>query len=180
MSIPSESEQSKILEGSWDDNTRWEFHLSERMPPRELCTAVACIAIYGSMESVVLVRNTRGWEPLGGHIEDGETVEDALLREIMEEGGYAPDDYSPFGYRKVISKKPVPRDQGLGYYPYPVSYVPHYLAVSNRPLRAPTGPPREVLESRAFILGEISELHISTEGVIRAGLEVYKTLKEGT
>lgn len=99
------SKHTKILEGEWGD-TPWEFYLSPKSPPRELCTAVACLAIQASSDSIVLTRNRRGWEMLGGHIEEGESIEDAVIREAKEEGGFSPDSCTQFGYRKVTPKEP--------------------------------------------------------------------------
>src|SRR4051812_15383278 len=108
----------KVHEGNWDDNISWEFHLSEEVPERSLCTAVYCLAINNAdTESIVLARNKRGWEMLGGHPEPGETLEDALIRESLEEGGFYPTNYQPFGYRKVIAKEAVVNDHHGGTYP---------------------------------------------------------------
>lgn len=176
MASHFETDTGKILEGSWDDNLRWEFHLSNSLPPPELCTAIACIAINEQTSSIVLTRNHRGWEILGGHIELGETVEDALFRETREEGGFQPQRFAQFGYRKVIAREPTPHDQQDGYYPFPISYIPHFTAVSKLPLLPPTG--KEILESRAFTLSEIVVLGVKTLPIIEVGMSLYRSSLE--
>lgn len=50
-------------------------------------------------EKVVLAYDKMGWwNPLGGHIEEGETWQDALLRESIEEGGVVIKDLEIIGY----------------------------------------------------------------------------------
>jgi len=166
----------KILEGRWDDNVSWEFYLTDRLPAAALCTAVFCLAIIEDTDQIVLARNKRGWEMLGGHIDPGEFIEEALIRESVEEGGFHPSKYMPFGYRKVMAKEPVVNDHHGGTYP-PVAFIPHFLAITNAPLARPTAIGEEIFESRTFHEREIAELHIASEPLILAGLERYRALK---
>src|SRR5262245_47002487 len=105
-----------LLTGQWDDNQSWGFHQDDNMPDISQCTAVYCLAILPETDQVVLTRNHRGWEMLGGHIEDGETIDQALFRECLEEGGYTPEDFKLFGYRKVTSIQPTPHSQKEGHF----------------------------------------------------------------
>jgi 8-oxo-dGTP pyrophosphatase MutT (NUDIX family) len=175
MSFETFDKQTKILEGSWNENTSWEFYLSPKSPPRELCTAIACLAILKSTDSIVLTRNQRGWEMLGGHIEEGESLEETVIREAREEGGFIPDSCTLFGYRKVIAKEPTPHDQQEGHYPYPLSYIPHFIAVTSSELEDPTG--EEIFERAAFAPEEIETLGISALEIVRAGFKIYEQTK---
>ena len=124
------------------------------MPDIALCTAVFCLAVLTDTTQVVLARNHRGWEMLGGHIEPNETIEQAMIRECLEEGGYTPEHYQLFGYRKIITTNPVPHNQVPGgFYPFPHSYIPYFVATSRLPLLAAAG--LEIVESRAFSFSEL-------------------------
>lgn len=66
----------------------------------EAATGVFAICI-DQDEKVVLMSN----EPLGGHIEKGESIEDTLKRETLEEGGIELQRWKYFGYYEVILKE---------------------------------------------------------------------------
>lgn len=56
-------------------------------------------------EQLLLTKVKRGWDLPGGHIEEGETPEEALVREVMEETGGLLKNYSLLGYIKILTKK---------------------------------------------------------------------------
>ena len=55
------------------------------LPSREFLSAVFLIAIKGT--KILCIRNERGLDIPGGHIEPGETPQQALIREVYEEAG---------------------------------------------------------------------------------------------
>jgi 8-oxo-dGTP pyrophosphatase MutT (NUDIX family) len=111
---------------------------------------------------------------LGGHVEPGETVEQALLRECLEEGGFTPENYQLFGYRKITAKKPVPHNQKENsFYPFPHGYIPHFISISTLPLEEPTG--MEIIERKAFSFDELATLNIEQARLIKTMIDFYKT-----
>ena len=161
-----------LLTGTWDDNQSWELFQSDELPDASLCTAVYCLAILPATKQIVLTRNHRGWEMLGGHIEPGETIEQALLRECLEEGGFIPESYRLFGFRKISAKHPFPNNLiEDSFYPFPYGYIPHFIATSTLPLQKPSG--IEILESRAFSMDELDVLEEGTGGILKIMLEFY-------
>lgn len=161
----------KIAQGAWGDDISWEFYTTSELPPRELCTAVFCLAMHND-DRIVLTKTKRGWELLGGHLEDGETLEQGLLREAHEEGGYTPETYEFFGYRKITATKPIPA-RGGRVYPHPISYIPHFIAKSSLPLDEAHGDEGEVLDSGAFTFAEIRQINVSGIEIINAALVKY-------
>lgn len=143
-----------VKSGKWSEKIKWELHESAELPPAELCTAVFCAAMLGS--KIVLTRTKRGWEILGGHIEDGETITDALVREAREEGGFTPTEYEIFAHKKITSTEPIPHQNPAKMYPFPVGYITYFLATTDQPVTSPTG--EEVFESRIVPLDEAEQL----------------------
>lgn len=167
-----------LLTGKWDDNQTWQLFKSNELPDAALCTAVYCLAILPETNQVVLTRNHRGWEMLGGHIEPGENIEQALLRECLEEGGFTPEHYQLFGHRKVTAKKPVPHNQKVdSFYPFPHGYIPHFIAMSTLPLQQPTG--EEIVESRAFAFDEIPQLDTEQRQIMELMIDTYVRSSHG-
>ena len=55
------------------------------LPVRELTSSVFLIAIKDG--KILAIQNERGWDIPGGHVEEGESVLEGLVREVQEEGG---------------------------------------------------------------------------------------------
>lgn len=167
-------EPYQLSSGAWDENVSWEFYVSDHLPDAALCTATFCLALQDD-DKIVLTKTKRGWEMPGGHMEPDETLEQSLFREAHEEGGYTPQQYKLFGYRKIISKKPIPARAGREY-PFPVSYIPHFIAKSGLLLEDVHGEEDEILDSGAFALSKLYDLDINEIAIIEAGLTLREKL----
>lgn len=159
-----------VEKGSWSEDVQWELYRSNEQPEESLCTAVFCIAI-DKNDKVILMRANRGWGMLGGHIEDEESLREALVRESVEEGGFTPSSPKLYGFRKVTSRKPSQNEARSKPYPFPTSYVLYYWAKTVNEIIEPTG--SEVLESDSFSLDEIKLLDTPDLSTIKLGLEDY-------
>lgn len=117
-----------LTEATWEDSAPWKFIVSKEKPDSNLCTAAFCVTSHHG--ALLLIQNRkRGWEIPGGHIDEGEETEQALIREVMEETGAVIENPQMFGYKIVLPVSPIPhRDKKGSYYPFPHSFVPYYFA----------------------------------------------------
>lgn len=70
-------------------------YISSQTPYDEsLVVSVFLLAIKGS--KILAIKNDRGWEIPGGHIEENESFEETLIREVEEEAGASFKDAKPF------------------------------------------------------------------------------------
>ena len=71
-----------------------EIRLISDAVPTERVSAVFMIAF--ESRRVLAIENERGWDLPGGYVEPGETITDALRRELIEEGGATVRNSAPF------------------------------------------------------------------------------------
>lgn len=141
------------------------------MPPRDVCVAASCVGILNG--KIVLSRTHRGWDCLGGHIEDGESVEETMQREALEEGGLRVERFRLLGFRKVTNSKVIIAKQTGKPYPL-ISFMPWFVAVSSLPLVPTTGDEGEIFESRAFDVEEACTLSKEEQPIIKAAVAFYE------
>lgn len=88
----------------WEDTqNKLTFVISKTLPQKIAMTAVKCIII--RHDSILLTKIQRGWDIPTGHIEDGESPEEAVKREVFEETGTILQSSYLLGYLYSVKVK---------------------------------------------------------------------------
>ena len=98
--------------------------LSDELPPLEFVTSVRSIVVQGSSILVLCNRHSLHIMP-GGRREPGETLEETVRREILEESGWTIKHPRLLGFRHLRHLGPKPPDYR---FPYPDFFWPIYVA----------------------------------------------------
>lgn len=91
--------QKPRAQGTWLDGTKWQYYPLSEQHTSQKCEAVFGIHIHE--DQILLTQNQRGWDIPGGRIEKGESTEQALKRELLEECGFKINSSAPIGYLKL-------------------------------------------------------------------------------
>lgn len=122
--------------------------LDETLPPRHLITSAFALAFHeGSFLMTKL--HERGWDIPGGHIDPGETPEETMRREVMEEAAVELENVWMLGYQQIRLLGEVPVDYRS---PHPDSYQVFYIAHVRTLL--PFTPTAEAGDRTLFTLAE--------------------------
>jgi len=94
----------------WQDTNSSVIFFPATTPPSLPATAVK---IYVFQDEKLLLTHimTRGWDLPGGHIENGETPDQAVIRELKEETGTAVGHFEFIGYLKITNEKEYERNK---------------------------------------------------------------------
>ncbi len=98
--------------------------IGDRLPPLELLTSVRSIVVRGSAILVLHNRHSSHIMP-GGRREPGETLEETVRREVLEESGWTIARPTLLGFRHLRHLGPKPPDYR---FPYPDFFWLIYVA----------------------------------------------------
>lgn len=129
------------MKGTWE-NATWEF---KKGPCPDLPVVSVCGVLIQD-DKILLTLNDRGWSLTGGHVEIGETPEEALKREMLEEGGVTVDTYNQFGYYYVHYDAHILNKATNTDYPRE-AIIPFYMVTTKEPLIAVS---KESLDAQWF------------------------------
>ena len=96
---------------------------SERPPDRVITSAFGFVFSEGRL-LMTRIRE-RGWDIPGGHLRSGETAEQAMCREVLEETGMIVKPVRQFGYQHIRIEGEVPDNYR---YPTPDGYQVFFVA----------------------------------------------------
>lgn len=127
--LPPIDNEWLVNNGNWWDNISWKFQLTWFISNINLCTAVFGLIIVDG--KILLTRTIRWREIPWWHINQCESIKDALKREILEETWYNIHSAFLWGIREISMKEPIYDHNWILKYPFPQSYIPHFIWFAN-------------------------------------------------
>ncbi|MCI0437981.1 MAG: NUDIX domain-containing protein [Chloroflexi bacterium] len=138
-----------LVEGSavWGDSAiplRVAYYLTRELPPLEYVTSARAVVFRGDEVMVVRDREDSFHVVPGGRVEESETPEDALRREVLEETGWTLSRVAYIGF--VHYRHLAPKPAGYAY-PYPDFFQAIYVAEAEAFAPEPVMPGEYELET---------------------------------
>jgi len=132
-------------------------------------TGAACVCFDPNGNIVLSKHKDEGYDLLGGKTEPGETVEDTLKREALEEGGVELQSWEYLGYYHVHQKENASPEYKTK---YPKESVIVFFVAQGEIVTEPYG--EEIAGSETFKPEEIQNLEISNHPMLNAALNILK------
>ncbi len=163
------------LSGNWKNTTFWYFYISTQLPENAIATTATGLIIWEN-KLVLVEHKTRGWEIPGGHIEEGESIHTALIRELKEEAGLVnTETIEMFGYNKIVNPDAEKINKATGK-PYPKNaYNVHYIIETKlKPIGCQDGSCNSV---GFFDINSAEVQNSKVKDIIILGYNYYRTKK---
>lgn len=135
-----------------DQSTEVVFEAINELPRQELITACMVFALYGT-DKIVLSKPARGWGLPGGHREEGETAEECLLREAMEEAAMTLENLELIGRWTTKKRFHSPHNAQYPDQGYQLLYVANVKELND------FIPQLEITERIVVPISEVKEYH---------------------
>jgi len=97
-----EIHSSRIWKGKEVELVYRDIDYVEQLEGR-ICTGVRAYCFYSDKLVITYSERKDIWEPAGGDVEEGETVTDAMVREVHEETNMKVIKYAPIGYEDIYA-----------------------------------------------------------------------------
>ena len=124
----------------------------DQLPPEDLTVTVHALCFQAD-KILMALHPERGWDVPGGHVEPGESLEDALIRETHEEAGALICNIRPIGHLRLLISAPNPDGWE---YPYPAGYLLFFYADFDGFYQSKLH--HETVESKLFTPSEAAKL----------------------
>lgn len=136
--------------------------LDRRPPPAAHISTAHCLAFDGD-DLVLALHTARDWTIPGGHLEPGETAEEAMRREALEEAGITVGDPILFAHEQIDPHDGIAADPRYAVPAFQVFYVARLVGQGEITALD------ECSEARLFSPTEVR----SVEGWVRRNRELY-------
>lgn len=163
---------AKLIEkGSWGHSTyeiKIDLHGNYKQYISNV-TGVFCVC-FNQNNELILTKHHKSkkghYEPLGGHVEPGETILDTLKREAFEEGGVELSKYKYFGFYEINNHK---KDQLKRNYPK-IGYILFFLA-EGKVVSKPTG--EEIKYAKIMSIDQFLNMRYRKHTMVKEAIKLF-------
>lgn len=161
-----------LTEGNWG-HSNFEAYLDTSgnfEPLRSMTSGVVSICFTPKDKIVLTQRKDGNWDLLGGHLEKGESVENALTREALEEAGMKLTGWKYFGHYLIKQAPDAPKAYKDK---YPKRAYILFFTADGKKVDAASG--KEIRGSKEFSIEELRNSDILHHVMLDEAIKLHKT-----